>query len=140
VSRCGGGGGTGPRLGVGGATGFLSCIRSPMKGGGTPNLEPDSPGSYDSSTGVFGGLGGGGGPGFEIEPAWTLEALGGLVTWASLPASANGGGAANLGGGGPRGGEGSRGGVGSRAGSFTTDLLAGGGAGGAPLPRPACVG
>jgi hypothetical protein len=111
-----------------------------MNGGGTPNFEPDSPGSYESSTGVFGGLGGGGGPGFEIDPAWLLEAGVGLGTWASFPASAKGGGAANLGGGGPRGGDGSRGGVGSRAGSFTTDLLAGGGAGGAPLPRPDGVG
>lgn len=36
-----------------------------MNGGGTPNLEPLSPGSYESSIGDFGGLGGGGGPGLE---------------------------------------------------------------------------
>jgi hypothetical protein len=89
----------------------------------------------------LGGLGGGGGPGFEREPACTLDAVVGLLlVWANLPASAIGGGAANLGGGGPRGGDGSRGGVGSRTGSFAIDLLAGGGAGGAPLPRPAGVG
>lgn len=41
-----------------------------MKGGGTPNFEPLSPGSYASSLGVFGGLGGGGGPGFERLEAW----------------------------------------------------------------------
>lgn len=59
------------------------------------------------------------------------------MVWAYLPASGKGGGAANRGGGGPRGGEGSLGGVGSLGGSnFATDLLAGGGAGGAPRPRP----
>ena len=57
---------------------------------------------------------------------------------ANLPASGKGGGAANLGGGGPLGGEGSLGGVGSRGvgSAFAIDLRAGGGAGGAPLPRP----
>jgi len=56
--RIGGGGGTGPLLGVeGGPT-----VLCPINGGGTPNLEPLSPGSYESSIGVFGGLGGGGGP------------------------------------------------------------------------------
>jgi hypothetical protein len=107
-----------------------------MNGGGTPNLEPDSPGSYESSTGIFGGLGGGGGPGLEIAAGRP----GGLsLVLAYLPASGNGGGAANLGGGGPLGGEGSRGGVGSRGvGSvLATGLREGGGAGGAPLPRPA---
>lgn len=39
----------------------------PIKGGGTPYLDPLSPGSYCSSIGVFGGLGGGGGPGFDTE-------------------------------------------------------------------------
>lgn len=34
-----------------------------MNGGGTPNFDPDSPGSK-SSFGVLGGRGGGGGPGF----------------------------------------------------------------------------
>ncbi len=59
------------------------------------------------------------------------------MVWAYFPASGKGGGAANLGGGGPLGGEGSLGGVGSRGLSIlTTDLLAGGGAGGAPRPRP----
>jgi len=54
---------------------------------------------------------------------------------AYFPASAKGGGAANLGGGGPRGGEGSLG-VGS---ALATDLLAGGGAGGAFRPTTATV-
>jgi len=89
--------------------------------------------------GVFGGLGGGGGPGFDTDVACGRGAL--LLVCANFPASGNGGGAANLGGGGPLGGEGSRGGVGSLgAGStFATDLLAGGGAGGAPRPLPAAT-
>lgn len=109
-----------------------------MKGGGTPYLEPLSPGSYESSIGVFGGLGGGGGPGFDTDVE-CIRAVGLLFVCAYLPAPSYGGGAANLGGGGPLGGEGSRGGVGSLgAGSvFVADLLAGGGAGGAPRPRPA---
>lgn len=110
-----------------------------MNGGGTPNLDPDSPGSYASSTGVFGGLGGGGGPGFDSDPACARCCAGLMLVPTSLPASANGGGAANLVGGG-LGGEGSRGGVGSLAGSFIIDLRAGGGAGGAALPRPAGAG
>lgn len=60
-----------------------------------------------------------------------------MLVLANFPASGKGGGAANLGGGGPLGGDGSLGGVSSRAGStFAADLRAGGGAGGAPLPRP----
>lgn len=60
--------------------------------------------------------------------------------FAYFPASAKGGGAANLGGGGPRGGDASRGGVASLGISCfaaATGLLEGGGAGGAPRPRPA---
>jgi hypothetical protein len=82
----------------------------------------------ESSSLSFGGLGGGGGPGLEIEVACARE--GGLPgTLANLPASGRGGGAANLGGGGPLGGEGSRGGVVGSA--FAADLRDGGGAGGA---------
>lgn len=110
----------------------------PMNGGGTPNLDPVSPGSYESSTGVFGGLGGGGGPGLDTDVA-AARPGGLLLACANLPASGKGGGAANLGGGGPLGGEASRGGVGSRGvgSTLVIDLRAGGGAGGAPLPRPA---
>ena len=108
----------------------------PMNGGGTPNFEPDSPGSYSSSTGVFGGLGGGGGPGLELDVD-AARPGGLLLVCANLPASGKGGGAANLGGGGPLGGEGSRGGVGSRGNgsAFTIDLRGAGGGGGAPLPE-----
>jgi hypothetical protein len=129
TSRSGGGGGTGPLLGVGGG-----AVLAPIGGGGTPNLEQVSPGSWGSSTGFLGGLGGGGGPGFDRDGAWVREgAL--LFVWAYFPASGKGGGAANRGGcpegqrkdlsqliiefavsiltGGPLGGEGSLGGVGS---------------------------
>lgn len=54
-------------------------VLGPVNGGGTPNLEPLSPGSYDSSTGVFGGLGGGGGPGFDMDEACALEGALSLV-------------------------------------------------------------
>jgi hypothetical protein len=64
----GGGGGTGPLFGVGGGT----CPLWPRNGGGTPYREPVSPGSYESSIGVFGGLGGGGGPGFDTDVACGL--------------------------------------------------------------------
>lgn len=106
-----------------------------MKGGGTPNLDPVSPGSYESSIGVFGGRGGGGGPAFD-DACGRDGAL--LLVCANFPASARGGGAANRGGGGPLGGEGSLGGVGSlcTCSTLLADLLAGGGAGGAPLPLP----
>lgn len=102
----GGGAGTGPRAGVDGGT------LAPAKGGGTPNFEPESPGSY-SSLGVFGGLGGGPGPGFDTEFEAGLRLIGSFTLCANLPASASGGGAANRGGGGPLGGEGSRGETGS---------------------------
>jgi hypothetical protein len=87
--------------------------------------------------GVFGGLGGGGGPGLATDGACP-RAGNLLFVFAYFPASGSGGGAANLGGGGPLGGDGSRGGVGSLVGSaFVTDRRVGGGAGGAPRPRPA---
>jgi hypothetical protein len=91
-----------------------------LKGGGTPNRCVGS----GSSSGCFGGLGGGGGPG---------AARGGSDR-ANFPASDRGGGTANLGRAG--GGGESRGGVGSRctAGSIFPDLLGAGGGGGAP-PR-----
>lgn len=79
------------------------------------------------------GRGGGGGPGLDSDEECPRRVRGnGFGSFANLPASGKGGGAANLGGGGPRGGEGSRGGVGSRATASFLDLLAGGGAGGAP--------
>lgn len=46
-----------------------------MNGGGTPNLEPCSPGSK-SSLATFGGLGGGGGPGLDNEEACGLPTAG----------------------------------------------------------------
>lgn len=110
-----------------------------MKGGGTPNLPPA--GLSSSGTGVFGGRGGGGGPGLAAfeEARARLGGAGGK--FANLPASASGGGALNTGLGGPGGGEGSRGGDGG-AGLPDEFLLmvvasvfvlrAGGGAGGGP--------
>lgn len=68
VLRLGGGGGTGPRLG--GGTG-AELFRSPKKGGGTPHLVV-SLAAVSSSTGVFGGRGGGGGPGFDADVARSL--------------------------------------------------------------------
>ena len=89
-----------------------------------------------SSIGVFGGRGGGGGPGFAPDVARCLVGGGGV--WANLPASAMGGGARNFG----RGGEGSRGdsgggvgGVGSSGASLRA-LRDGGGGGGAPRRLP----
>lgn len=71
-------------------------ILVPKNGGGTPYLEPDSPGSY-SSDGVFGGLGGGGGPWFDTDDACGRDGALSLI-WAYLPAPSNGGGAAKRGG------------------------------------------
>ena len=93
-----------------------------------------------SSIGVFGGRGGGGGPGFALaETALCLDGGGGALAPANLPASANGGGALNFG----RGGDGVlsgdfEGSVGCRGGEDAVLLSsrlfrAGGGAGGGPL-------
>lgn len=103
-----------------------------MNGGGTPYLDPDSPGSK-SSFGVFGGRGGGGGADWlEIDVACGRPGVGLGFELSSLPASAKGGGAANFGGGGPLGGDGSRGGgVGSFGTGSAFTLRLGGGAGGA---------
>lgn len=81
----------GARLGGGG--GATDTFLSPWKGGGTPNF---GLASASSSIGVFGGLGGGGGPGFRTFEAARLR-LGrlGADTCANLPASASGGGALN---------------------------------------------
>jgi hypothetical protein len=86
-------------------------MRLPSKGGGTLNLPVEGCGEPTSSSrGVFGGLGGGGGPGVAELVARLLEGKGKLgVDWfANLPASAIGGGALNRG----RGGDGARGGLG----------------------------
>jgi hypothetical protein len=94
--------------------------------------------SASSSIGVFGGLGGGGGPGFfRFEFARCLAGRAGVLECANLPASAIGGGALNFNAG--RGGDGVR--SGDSAGDFGSgteidawlDLLDGGGAGGGPL-------
>lgn len=88
-------------------------MRWPSKGGGTLNL-PDGGGGdpTPSSMGVFGGLGGGGGPGVAELVARLLEGKAGVgraCSWlANLPASASGGGALKRG----LGGEGARGGLG----------------------------
>jgi hypothetical protein len=137
VSRLGGGGGTGPRLGGGG--GAPDGILLPAKGGGTPNLPPT--GLSSSGTGVFGGRGGGGGPGFAAfdEARALFGGAGGRL--ANFPASAIGGGALKTGFGGPGGGEGSRGGDGGAGLPDEARLMlgvsvfvrrAGGGAGGGP--------
>lgn len=113
-SRGGGGGGTGPLAGVGGALFSLW----PVKAGGTPNLCPAGFSSC-SSMGVFGGLGGGAGPGGARA----------VSTLAYLPASGSGGGALKRG----RGGVGSCGGVGSLCTSpVLFDPRGAGGGGGAP--------
>lgn len=93
-----------------------------------------------SSIGVFGGLGGGGGPGltiFELDRG--LPGSGGAAVLAYFPASAKGGGALNFG----RGGDGVRSGdAGGDSRRVKVDrvccasgrgLLAGGRAGGGPL-------
>ena len=81
----------GTRLGGGG--GAIDDFLSPWKGGGTPNFGLESP---SSSMGVFGGLGGGGGPGFvTFETARFLFGRLGAGICANLPASASGGGALN---------------------------------------------
>lgn len=71
-----------------------------------------------SSIGVFGGLGGGGGPGVAELVARLLEGSAGEAregsTFANLPASAIGGGALKRG----LGGDGSRGGLGEGLGGF----------------------
>lgn len=137
VSRAGGGGGTGPLLGGGG--GAPEGTRLPANGGGTPNFVPL--GFSSSFAGVFGGRGGGGGPGFAaFDDARALfGGAGGRL--ANLPASAIGGGALNTGFGGPGGGDGSRGGDGGAGlaeelrvmpGASVFVLRAGGGAGGGP--------
>ncbi len=64
---------------------------SPWKGGGTPNF---GLASTSSSIGVFGGRGGGAGPGFAtFETALFRFGRLGACTCANLPASASGGGA-----------------------------------------------
>ena len=104
VSPDGGPDAASPRLGGGG--GIADGIRSPGNGGCTPNLDLVSTASF---IGVFGGRGGGGGPGFAVfDSARGRERLAALSVLANLPASTRGGGALNLGGGGPRAGEGSR--------------------------------
>ena len=131
----GGGGGTGPRLDGGG--GAADETRSPVKGGGTPNL---CVGWSSSSMGVLGGLGGGGGPGLAtLDEARCLAGGAGAAVCANLPASAIGGGALNFSAGPPRGGDG------VRSGDLGGDdsiccvwpsgrvLRDGGGAGGGPL-------
>ena len=100
----GGGGGTGPLLGVGGGTGE---VRSLWNGGGTANRDFAS---FSSSIGVLGGLGGGGGPTLTVlETALCLAGGASVVPFANLPASAIGGGALNFNAG--RTGEGVRSGV-----------------------------
>ena len=129
-----GGGGKGVLCGGGGGT---EDIWEPWKAGGTPNL---GFWSGSASIGVFGGLGGGGGPaGAAFEAARCVDAGTVALEFANLPASAIGGGALNLG----RGGEGVRsgdleGGLGGFAGDrvmwLSTRLRrAGGNAGGGPL-------
>jgi hypothetical protein len=140
VSLAGGGGGTGPRLGGGG--GGPEGTRLPVKGGGTPNLPPT--GLSSSGTGVFGGRGGGGGPGLAAfdEARALLGGAGGI--FANFPASAIGGGALKTGLGGPGGGEASRGGDGGAGlpeelrlmAASVLVLRAGGGAGGGPRLDP----
>jgi len=136
-SRAGGGGGTAERAGGGGG---FDGMRGPSNGGGTAYL-PD--GMLSSSSGVFGGRGGGGGPGFAtFEDARFLEGRAG-ASFANFPASASGGGALNRGGGGPGGGDGCLGGDGvfwrrdgaDGAGNGTgrAPLRGGGGAGAGPL-------
>lgn len=88
--------GRGARLGGGG--GAEDWCLSPWNGGGTLNLGLIS---SSSSIGVFGGRGGGGGPGFvRFELARCLPGSGGAAVCAYLPASARGGGALNFGRGG----------------------------------------
>ena len=67
--------------------------RLSWKGGGTPNLGlPVS----SSSIGFFGGLGGGGGPGFAtLDVALCRVGSFGALLLANFPASARGGGALN---------------------------------------------
>ena len=80
-----------PRLGGGG--GATDAFLSPWNGGGTPNF---GFASASSSIGVFGGLGGGGGPGFTtLEAARFRFGRVGAAICANLPASASGGGALN---------------------------------------------
>jgi hypothetical protein len=111
-------------------------LRSPVKGGGT---RKGVGAGCSSSTGVFGGRGGGGGPRFVApEEALARVGRGGPPELANFPASASGGGARNLGGAvnegeGDRGGESSRCDSGGDGGRPPTGLLEGGGAGGGPL-------
>jgi hypothetical protein len=111
-------------------------LRSPVKGGGTRKIEPMA---WSSSMAVFGGLGGGGGPGFAApDEALARPGRFGPPAPANLPASASGGGARNLGWGvkggeGDRGGESSLFGGGGDGGRPPTGLRDGGGAGGGPL-------
>lgn len=112
-----------------------------MRGGGTPNLPPAG---ASSGTGVFGGRGGGGGPGLAaLDDARAL--FGGAGgRFANFPASAIGGGALKTGLGGPGGGEASR--VGDGGAGLPEELRltvasvlvlrAGGGAGGGPRLEP----
>lgn len=128
VSRLGGGGGTGPRLG---GAGGAETFRSPWKGGGTPNFVDRS-----SSTGVFGGRGGGGGPGLvKFEPE-VARCRVGPTEFANFPASAIGGGARNRGlcGDGSRGGDCGGESLSGREGADGSGraLREGGGGGGAP--------
>lgn len=127
VVRGGGGGGPGGAgLRLGGAGG-ADTFRSPWKGGGTPNRD------VLSSTGVFGGRGGGGGAAFAPELARGRVEGAGLRPWEYLPASAIGGGARNLG----RGGDGSRGdGEAESSCASGRALRDGGGGGGAPRRLP----
>ena len=82
----------GVRLGGGG--GAAETDRSPWKGGGTLNFGLVS---GSSSMGVFGGLGGGGGPGLaRFEVARCLAGRTGAAVLANFPASAIGGGALNF--------------------------------------------
>jgi hypothetical protein len=123
----------------GGGGGAPEGTRLPAKGGGTPNFVPA--GFSSSFAGVFGGRGGGGGPGFAAfdEARALFGGAGGR--FANLPASAIGGGALKTGFGGPGGGEGSRGGDGGAGLADELRLMlgvsvlvrrAGGGAGGGP--------
>jgi hypothetical protein len=113
TSLGGGAGGAPAALFRAGGGGGPEGILLPENAGGTACLLGVVAGE-SSSRGVFGGLGGGGGPGVLWLVARFLPGNEGAESLANLPASAIGGGALNLG----LGGDGARGGLGDGLGGL----------------------
>lgn len=112
-----------------GGAGGAETLRSPVNGGGTPNRLCDW--LELSSIGVFGGRGGGGGPGVTFDVARGRRGTAGPAGSAYLPASAIGGGARNIRVG-AGGGDGSRGGEETDSSAVSARPFRVGGGGGGP--------